>query len=377
MTNSDPDTNLFEKQTKALEDCSKDYVGRHQSNLLELCQKQLAELPFHNVDDIAGVFEIRAKNVVMSRYKKRGCYKSNKMMENGKERGLKSQLQRPNYFVSIPITDKQVLSKIEEMQKAMISKEKRLHKALIPLEKMHLTVIVANLKNEEMIQRAADALKQCKNQLDMILLGRLPQMTFHGIDQFNNKVVYIKMTEEEHPVLCQMAETVKTTFEEMGVDITGSKEFKPHLTVLKLSKAPALRHRRIRTILYEEYEDVMFGAQTLTRIDLCSMRKKQTSGHYHCESSILWDSCGGGVGESGLPASVTPPCVAEEADSTPDVLARSPCAERESAHDSPLTPTAENQDPSAVEKTREGENLGSEMSADEKTDSASVEAVPD
>ncbi|MGH0142184.1 UNVERIFIED_CONTAM: hypothetical protein FKN15_052238 [Acipenser sinensis] len=90
-----------------------------------------------------------------------------------------------------------------------------------------------------------------------------------------------------------LEKAIKTSFENVDVDITGSKEFKPHLTILKLSKAPALRRMRLKKILYEEYEDAAFGTELFTRIDLCSMHKKQASGYYHCESSILLASCDG------------------------------------------------------------------------------------
>ncbi|XP_041097215.1 A-kinase anchor protein 7-like [Polyodon spathula] len=56
---------------------------------------------------------------------------------------------------------------------------------------------------------------------------------------------------------------------------------------------------RLKKILYEEYEDAAFGTELFTRIDLCSMHKKQASGYYHCESSILLASCDGETLEVG------------------------------------------------------------------------------
>uniref|UniRef100_A0A8C4S1E8 Uncharacterized LOC114653419 n=2 Tax=Erpetoichthys calabaricus TaxID=27687 RepID=A0A8C4S1E8_ERPCA len=197
--------------------------------------------------------------------------------------------KRPNYFVSIPIKDKQILEKIGDIQKMMISKEKVLKKALISAEKLHLTILVANLKNEDDVKRASCALLQCRGQIEEILKGRLPQMTFHGIGHFHSKVLYVKMTDTEQPTLHEVSEAVKRSFENLDINISGSKEFKPHLTILKLSKVPALKQRRLKAALYKEYEEVAFGTELFNRIDLCSMHKKEASGAYVCNGSLLLD----------------------------------------------------------------------------------------
>ncbi|KAK1172891.1 A-kinase anchor protein 7-like [Acipenser oxyrinchus oxyrinchus] len=267
--------------------------GENLRDFTELFAEELAELPFSFVDDIADILEIKPKKNSAPRGRKRWRGRRRNRTQATKEQTDNSPKQRPNYFVSIPITNKQLLDKIGDVQKSLVKKEKQLQRALIPLEKLHLTVIVATLRTEEAVQRAVNALQQCRRKVDEILQGRLPKMIFHGIDQFNNKVCYVKMTANEQPTLHQVAEAIKTSFETVDVDIAGSKEFKPHLTILKLSKAPTLRRMRLKKILYEEYEDAAFGTELFTRIDLCSMHKKQASGYYHCESSILLASCDG------------------------------------------------------------------------------------
>ncbi|CAM4587192.1 unnamed protein product [Lepidochelys kempii] len=198
--------------------------------------------------------------------------------------------EMPNYFVSIPITNDQILDKIEDVQELIFTKEPDLLRALIPVQTMHLTIIVAHLRTEEEVKKAIVALEQSKAKVEAILQGKLFNMTFHGIGQFNNQVIYVKMSEDEQQMLSRIAEAVEGSFSEMGLDITGSKDFKPHLTFLKLSKAPALRRKGFRKIssdLYKEYEDSPFGTEVFSQIDLCAMhKKKQESGYYHCECSI-------------------------------------------------------------------------------------------
>ncbi|KAM5157843.1 uncharacterized protein ACMZJ9_009120 isoform 2-T2 [Mantella aurantiaca] len=198
---------------------------------------------------------------------------------------------RPNYFVAIPITNDQILDLIEDLQEHIVLKAPKLLKALIPSDRVHLTILVAHLKSEEEVRRAVSALQQSKENVEKLLQGEAPGFTFHGIGQFNNQVLYIKVTENAQELLCRIAETVSESFMHMGVDMTGTKEFNPHLTFLKLTKAPFLRRkgfRRICSDLYKEFENCCFGTEIFRRIDLCSMHKKNNlSGYYYCESSII------------------------------------------------------------------------------------------
>ncbi|NWX04528.1 AKA7G protein, partial [Caloenas nicobarica] len=214
----------------------------------------------------------------------------------GQEVSKKRPRGTPNYFVAIPVTDDQILDRIEDVQELIFTKEPDLLRALLPVQTMHLTIIVAHLGTEEEVKKAVLALKQSKTKVEAILQGKDLKMTFHGIGQFNNQVIYVKMLEENQKILNRIAEAVEECFIEMNLDISGSKDFRPHLTFLKLSKAPRLRRRGFRKIcsdLYKEYEDSYFGTEVFSQIDLCAMRKKkQESGYYYCECSINVGSSG-------------------------------------------------------------------------------------
>ncbi|NWW44852.1 AKA7G protein, partial [Pedionomus torquatus] len=219
-----------------------------------------------------------------------------KKTDLGQEVSKKRPRDTPNYFVSIPIRDDQILDRIEDVQELIFTKEPDLLRAFIPVQTMHLTIIVAHLGTEEEIKKAVQALKQSKAKVEAILQGKDLNMTFHGIGQFNNQVIYVKMLEKDQQMLSRIAEAVEECFIEMNLDISGSKDFRPHLTFLKLSKVPRLKRRGFRKIcsdLYKEYEDSYFGTEIFSQIDLCAMRKKkQESGYYFCECSINVGSCG-------------------------------------------------------------------------------------
>ncbi|XP_072008290.1 uncharacterized protein [Engystomops pustulosus] len=207
---------------------------------------------------------------------------------------INSQRVRPNYFVAIPITNDEILDLIEDVQEHILLKEPKLLRALIPAEKVHITILVAHLRTEDDIKRAVSALLQSKEKVEKLLIGKQFALSLHGIGEFNNQVIFLKITKHENKLLSEIAEVVKDCFISEGVNISGSKDFKPHLTFLKLSKAPSLRRKGFKKIcseLYKEYEDFSFGTELFSRIDLCSMHKKnKESGYYYCESSILIDS---------------------------------------------------------------------------------------
>ncbi|XP_063022528.1 cyclic nucleotide-gated cation channel beta-1-like [Melospiza melodia melodia] len=160
-----------------------------------------------------------------------------------REQSKKRPRESPNYFVAIPITDDQILDRIEDVQELIFSKEPDLSRALLPVQTMHLTIIVTHLGTEEEVKKAVLALKQSKTKVEDILQGKDLNLTFHGIGEFNNQVLYVKMLEEDQKMLSRIAEAVEECFIEMNLDISGSKDFKPHLTFLKLSKASRLRRR--------------------------------------------------------------------------------------------------------------------------------------
>ncbi|XP_053101774.1 uncharacterized protein LOC128323107 isoform X3 [Hemicordylus capensis] len=183
----------------------------------------------------------RAPKVIAEEHKK----------EDGPEQTVSKKHRRrdtPNYFVAIPITNDQILDKIEDVQELIFTKEPDLLKALVPVQTMHLTIIMAHLSTEDDVRRAVSALEHSKAKVKAMLQEKLFSMTFHGIGQFNNQVIYVKMSEDEQQMLSRIAEAVWSSFTEMNVDISGSKAFKPHLTFLKLSKAPALRRKQSQGI---------------------------------------------------------------------------------------------------------------------------------
>ncbi|XP_040920809.1 A-kinase anchor protein 7-like [Toxotes jaculatrix] len=211
--------------------------------------------------------------------------------EDGDKKKKKKESQRPNYFVSIPITNTQISSAVTEVQESMLQQEPQLAKAMIPVPTLHITLLVTHLANQEQIDLAATVLAQVEPSLAELLGGRDLVLPFSGIGHFRKEVVFVGLAPGQHrDTLDSLAELLRRRFEEQGLLQGDSRGFEPHLTIMKLSRASKLRSQGIKRVdpaLYSDYSNKFFGDQTVERVDLCSMlKKKQQDGYYHTETSL-------------------------------------------------------------------------------------------
>ncbi|XP_060139716.1 A-kinase anchoring protein 7 isoform X1 [Globicephala melas] len=258
----------------------------------------LVDLPFATIDiiDDCGITDVPQINLERSKEKEW----NNK--DKIKKRKKKQKDGQPNYFLSIPITNKEITKEIKILQNAIIQQDQRLAKAMNRDGSFHITLLVMQLLNEDEINIGIDALLELKPFVEEILQGKTLTLPFEGVDTFGNQVGFVKLAEGDHinPLL-EIADAAKRTFQEKGILAGESRTYKPHLTFMKLSKAPWLRKKGVKKIdpkFYEKFISHRFGEEMVHRIDLCSMlKKKQSNGYYHCESSIV-------IGELGSPSSI-------------------------------------------------------------------------
>ncbi|GAA6068752.1 A-kinase anchor protein 7 isoform X3 [Tachysurus ichikawai] len=113
--------------------------------------KLLAELPFTNTEvwkDL-GFSGPEAKEKMKGKKKKRGHAEDEE--DGEKEKKKKKDSPRPNYFVSIPITNQKIKQGVEEVQSEVLQKDPRLSRALIPVGTLHVTLLVTHLSSQEQI----------------------------------------------------------------------------------------------------------------------------------------------------------------------------------------------------------------------------------
>ncbi|KAM8964545.1 A-kinase anchoring protein 7 isoform 2-T2 [Lycaon pictus] len=216
-----------------------------------------------------------------------------------KKRKKKQKGYQPNYFLSIPITNKEITRGIKILQNAILQQDERLAKAMTSDGSFHITLLVMQLLNEDEVNLGIGALLELKPFVEEILQGKELILPFQGVDTFGNQVGFVKLAEGHHinPLL-EIAEAAKRTFQEKGFMAGENRSFKPHLTFMKLSRTPWLRRKGVKKIdpkFYEKFISHTFGEEMVHRIDLCSMlKKKQSNGYYHCESSIVIGAKNGG-----------------------------------------------------------------------------------
>ncbi|CAJ1077621.1 A-kinase anchor protein 7-like isoform X4 [Xyrichtys novacula] len=211
--------------------------------------------------------------------------------EDAEKKKKKKESQRPNYFISIPITNTQISSAVMEVQEAVLQQESRLAKAMIPIPTLHITLLVTHLANQEQVDLAASVLSQAEPSLAKLLGGRDLVLPFSGIGHFRKEVVFVGLAPGQHRhTLDSVAELLRSRFVEQGLLHGDGRGFEPHLTIMKLSRASKLRSQGIKRVdpaLYSNYTNKFFGDQTVERVDLCSMlKKKQQDGYYHTETSL-------------------------------------------------------------------------------------------
>ncbi|XP_036270414.1 A-kinase anchoring protein 7 isoform X3 [Pipistrellus kuhlii] len=245
----------------------------------------LVDMPLATIDikDDCGITDVPQVNLERS--------EENEYKDQMKKKKKKYKDYQPNYFLSIPITNKEITKGIKILQNAVIQQDKRLAKAMTGDGSFHVTLLVMQLNDDE-VNIGIDALLELKPFIEEILQGKHLTLPFQGVDTFGNQVGFVKLAEGEHmnPLL-EIAEVAKRTFQEKGILAGESRSFKPHLTFMKLYKVPWLRKMGVKKIdpkFYEKFISHRFGDEMLHRIDLCSMlKKKQSNGYYHCESSIV------------------------------------------------------------------------------------------
>ncbi|XP_025031573.1 A-kinase anchoring protein 7 isoform X3 [Python bivittatus] len=203
----------------------------------------------------------------------------------------KENQDRPNYFISVPITNPKIINGIQTLQNTIMQKDNRLSKAMIHYGSFHVTLLVMHLSSEEAISNAVGAFLESGGLIEELLQGKPVDLSFQGTDHFRNQIGFVKLTESDHTTtLLKIAEIVKKMFQEKGV-IIDDKAFKPHLTFMKLSKSPKLQKQGVKRIdpnMFADFKNHYFGDELMKRLDLCSMlKKKQPNGYYHCESSIV------------------------------------------------------------------------------------------
>ena len=198
---------------------------------------------------------------------------------------------KPNHFVAIRVSNAKIHSSVKDFQASLLKENAKIKPALIPLSSLHITMAVMHL-DESSTEIARSALEKCKVKILPILNGVDLKLKFVGVGNFKHEVVFAKVEKGRNlESLNSVYEIITATFEEEGICVSRDKEWKPHLTLLKLSRKPALRRKGIRKVNddnYASWMDFYFGEELVENLYLCSMfEQKEKDGFYKCVADIL------------------------------------------------------------------------------------------
>ncbi|XP_030838544.1 uncharacterized protein LOC754150 isoform X1 [Strongylocentrotus purpuratus] len=201
----------------------------------------------------------------------------------------------PNYFVAIQVCSPEIHQALQNVQQTVMAGDEKLKDAMVPIPTLHLTIMVMHLANDEDVERAKLALMECHRLLGPEITRKKLNVWFHGLGHFNNQVMFAKIKDIDGilDTLYNVAETVENCYRRHGIQSTGERGFKPHLTVMKLSRAPSLRKkgvRRIKSELYRQHSATVFGNQPVSGFQLCSINKpKSEDGYYYKAHEVLFN----------------------------------------------------------------------------------------
>ncbi|XP_066953476.1 A-kinase anchor protein 7-like isoform X2 [Macrobrachium rosenbergii] len=197
---------------------------------------------------------------------------------------------RPNFFVGVQVSDSEIHKNIIKVQEALLAFEPAFSRALVDVATSHITLLIARIDDENALSLATSALEEYVKGLEQ---GVEPiQLTFSGVDNFSNSVIYARVIEDEHhQKLIDISAGLRQVFAEKGVCMPNTKPLNPHLTIAKMSKAPRGKGkqcpRKIDPQSYESYRELFIGSQPVQSLQLLSMNlPKDEKRYYYCCKEI-------------------------------------------------------------------------------------------
>lgn len=201
-----------------------------------------------------------------------------------------SDVNRPTHFVCLHINDEGVVEEIKKVISHVTHLNPQLREGLINTPALHVTLCMIRLTTEEQIEKAKSVLQSVKLQFTSLLPSCM-QLSFTGVDNFRERLIYVKVKEE--PALGKFVSHLIEQFQGAGLKTPGNhEEYTPHITIVKLSR-PMQRELNtdvINPACYQPYLNVSLGQQLVTGVHLCSMHAPAQEDGFYLRYSTLTNS---------------------------------------------------------------------------------------
>ncbi|KAK2715859.1 A-kinase anchor protein 7-like [Artemia franciscana] len=252
---------------------------------------------YEDVLDLGEAFEIAVKSETILETQNTVRMSRNRQLKQicqVKEKPQKMKKFQPNFFFAIQVKHVQIKDQATVVQNHIIKKDARLSRALIKPASFHITLGVVHLKNEDEIERTKNALTKALSQFQHEFVKNPLQLAFQGLGTFRGQILYAKLKNEE-VITARLSPVLEKLIEEVGncgIQFEDKRQWKPHLTILKLSKNPKLlrKVKRLHPSLMSDYSNIEFGYELVKSIQLCSMNgPKSEDGYYAKVAEFCFD----------------------------------------------------------------------------------------
>jgi 2'-5' RNA ligase len=184
---------------------------------------------------------------------------------------------QPNYFISIPISDKEICLNFDKLAKEIIESSPDAEQILVPSTSLHITLCTIRIDSDEDMLSVKKILEDANEDIKKFLPI---EMKFQNFGMFFNKVLHIKC-ESDIEKLNGIKTLLLNELRKSNINLAGNYyDFTPHLTVLKINgkflsneanKGKSNLNNLIDIDLLEKYEDFEFGKQNVNELELCKM----------------------------------------------------------------------------------------------------------
>lgn len=193
---------------------------------------------------------------------------------------------RPTHFLAFRIKNPLIHFKAIETQTTISSKNEHYKLAFVPIPTLHVTLAVFAAERQDVIDLVINSLNGALDQL-VHVYDEVPNkmIEFDLLSSFSGEVLFIDMQKTDSlQILYLLVPMLKKALAQQNIEVENS-EFKPHATMMKLSRnLMKLKKKGITKIpekLYLEHKNSYFGGEEFHEILVCSMMDKKTNNGFY------------------------------------------------------------------------------------------------
>lgn len=209
---------------------------------------------------------------------------------------------RYTHFLSIPLNKEGIIDKFHSFKNDVLEKhDKSTHNIDESLfqtpSKLHLTIGMLKLLDDDEKKQAIDALMTCKeNIIDPILKEAGPiNIKLQGVACMNDdptmvRILYVQVTDNEK--LQELVDKIANYFVDIGMKEKEYERVKLHATIMNTTfknDFPAkLKERFNASEILKDYKDTFFGETILKQIDISELHTASKDNYYKSIASITF-----------------------------------------------------------------------------------------